>query len=306
MKKILSLILIALVCFMTVSCSSDDSNDDNTTNEIQLIIQASNYNVKVGESVVFTVKANDKKVNDAKIYMDHQEIGYTKIFDKPGRYNVIAKREGMIDSELITVVVLDVDTPAVNFISVGSKTYNIVSSFTRLYAETVQYEGENLVRVYELETSTGLVKFCRYVVEVRTSDFEVNSDKSIKGALSRIYKIVLQNEDSNELIYPGVSGAEEIDINGFIVSESGNVEFKDDAIELLEIKLKAFRDESGEVSIDIKAADNSVNYAGSISSMYAIDTSKDDRSKHLKGNTSLTEFSFDEQLSCIPVLSKGK
>lgn len=106
MKKILvSLSLIVLVTLGT-SCSSDDnSNPKEITNEKTLVLSASAYSIQVGKEVAFTTTDGTSSV-DAQVYLANEPIHNSMVFNTVGKFEIIAKKTGYTDSNVITIDVV--------------------------------------------------------------------------------------------------------------------------------------------------------------------------------------------------------
>lgn len=114
MKKLFMFLAVAGLATFGASCSSDDGGggDDQKT----ITLSADKTSVKVNETVTFT--ASEK---DAEIYVGDKKISNSTKFDKEGSYNVIAKKKGFKDSNVVKITVTKGDV-------VTEKTLKITAS----------------------------------------------------------------------------------------------------------------------------------------------------------------------------------
>ncbi|TDS51081.1 Omp28-related outer membrane protein [Myroides indicus] len=86
-----------------ISCSSSD-DDTSPSNTLSLI--ANKTTILINEEVSFTVKGDDKNIEDASLYINNQIVeGLKHSFETTGEYKVVAKKEGYADSNIITIQV---------------------------------------------------------------------------------------------------------------------------------------------------------------------------------------------------------
>ncbi|MVX36240.1 hypothetical protein [Myroides sp. LoEW2-1] len=370
MKKLFMFLAVAGLATFGVSCSSDDNSSDSGKESKQLVLSADRVDVKEGDLVKFTVQADKKNVDGAKIYVDGVEAGIEHVFEKEGTFNVVAKKanfedsaalkitvtkkdgtdpdtekktftlvadkadvkvgetvtfsakennvaisgfkvkvvggaelpgltwkaekEGVVkfiatkdgynDTAEITVNVTKDEAPKGNFMSVNGKNFDIDEASTKLLAETIIHDGENYIRLYSLDTEEGKIFYCRFAVDVRTKNFAI-AGENVTGAVSRVYKIVIQDEASEEVFYPGMDPNRELNVNGFVLSENGDVDFKgEEVITQLDVKLKEFADKTGNVKATVKddAQKFELKYDGNIAAMYSIDTTNQPDAKGTK------------------------
>ena len=98
-----ALALVGFIAFAIHSCVKDEPIDELK----KLELSASEFQIHVGESVDFFVKV-DNKLIAADVYINNTKIiGATYIFDKIGTYNVVAKLNGYIDSDEISITVTE-------------------------------------------------------------------------------------------------------------------------------------------------------------------------------------------------------
>lgn len=88
----------------------NDSNEITITvteagNTKTLVLEASKSNVAVDEQVAFTVKDGENTVTDADLYIGSTKISTPYIFTTAGEYQVVAKKQGFQDSNIVTITV---------------------------------------------------------------------------------------------------------------------------------------------------------------------------------------------------------
>lgn len=104
MKKLFMFLAVAGLATFGASCSSDDGG---TPPPKDLTLSADKTSVKVNETVTFT--ASEK---DAEIYVGDKKISNSTKFDKEGSYNVVAKKKGFKDSNVVKITVTKDGVPA--------------------------------------------------------------------------------------------------------------------------------------------------------------------------------------------------
>ncbi len=102
MKKLLLFVAIGLAALNT-SCSNDDSSGSQ---ESKLLLKSDISEAKIGESVNFTVTVDGKAESEAELYIDSNKITNPYVFDTEGEFKVVAKKQGFIDSNSITIKVV--------------------------------------------------------------------------------------------------------------------------------------------------------------------------------------------------------
>ncbi|SFJ71328.1 Omp28-related outer membrane protein [Myroides guanonis] len=96
-----------LCLFLTLaSCSSDDGGGD--VNDDTLVLTTESNTVLLYDEVHFVVNANGEAVNDATIYINNEPIsGSAYSFQTEGEFTISAKKEGLFDSNIITLTVIE-------------------------------------------------------------------------------------------------------------------------------------------------------------------------------------------------------
>lgn len=92
-----------------VACSSDDNSSESTGRKLKsLKMEASADAILLGEELVFTVKDSEgNMIQDGEVKANGKRISNKHVFDKAGRYEIIATRKGSIDSNTVNVNVVD-------------------------------------------------------------------------------------------------------------------------------------------------------------------------------------------------------
>src|SRR5690606_4815025 len=109
-KTFISYVSLAgvLLCSILLffACSKNNGADPQKD---KLVLTASATEIDKGENVMFEVTANGKAI-DADIYIDNTKIsGTSYAFDKAGTYQIVAKKSGYADSEIIDLKTYQVD-----------------------------------------------------------------------------------------------------------------------------------------------------------------------------------------------------
>lgn len=89
------------------SCSSDD----NKSEDPKLTLKADKTEIKVDESVTFTVESNGKAEKAAELYKDGAKITNPYKFTEEGEFSIVAKKKGAVDSNTVKIKVTKNDTP---------------------------------------------------------------------------------------------------------------------------------------------------------------------------------------------------
>src|SRR5699024_2792508 len=90
-----------------VSCSKDD-NKTLEQEQVQLILNASSTSIEVGKEVSFEVTAEGNPISGVQVWVDGTLIsGPTHTFATIGIYQVIAKKEGYLDSDPLSLEVTE-------------------------------------------------------------------------------------------------------------------------------------------------------------------------------------------------------
>ena len=140
MKNIYYLLVMLAVLLGAMACTSDDND---SINKNLLFLEASSRNVELGDAVNFTIKAQDKEVDGAKVYLvDGEELSEIKMshtFDRVGDYNVMAKKPGYKDSYVIQIKVTESLVPPTD-----GKKLELKSVRTEYYeGEEVKFTAHN-------------------------------------------------------------------------------------------------------------------------------------------------------------------
>lgn len=182
-----------------VGCSKDDNTPSDFVQK-DLFVEASSLAVEEGGVVTFKAYDNDRKeVPEVTFYVDHVKVTPQYKFEKRGVYNVVAKKTGYKDSDVLAVLVggaiaeklvLQVDQTEV---SVGDKVSFIVSadgrSVTNFYIENIGRGllGGNTWTSYEVGTYTfyafkeGFYNSDKVTVTVKPKEIKENQYFTIKG-----------------------------------------------------------------------------------------------------------------------------
>lgn len=119
-----------LLCstLLMFSCSNGDESGaepdpvDPIVEKTALVLATSATEIDKGDTVTFDVTADDEAV-DADIYINNDKInGTTHTFEEAGTYQVVAKKEGYIDSEAVDIISYQVDVYVAGF-DIGGAVY---------------------------------------------------------------------------------------------------------------------------------------------------------------------------------------
>ena len=112
MKSTFSKVILPAFVLLTIfaSCSSDDSKGGNPPGN-ELFLVASSNSILVNESVTFTTSSKDNPVSEVQLFANEVLITNPHTFDTKGTYQVIAKKTGYKDSNVVTIQVKEENEP---------------------------------------------------------------------------------------------------------------------------------------------------------------------------------------------------
>ncbi|WP_353158332.1 hypothetical protein [Myroides odoratus] len=241
--------------------------------ELKLTLIPSKTQAIVGDVITFTAKdENGAAVAGFTVKKADGTTVTGGVFSATaaGTYKFVASKAGNIDSDAVSVVVEDKPAVGQNFLKVGNVDYAIDPSQTKLLAHTIQQNGQNYIRLYKETIEGQEISYCVFVMDVRTADFATNGT-STTGAVARFTKIVLQDPESEDVIFPGTDPEGEVNMASWILSEAGEVDFEAGDVTLFDVTLTGFAD-GGTTKIGAGNAEGSASYDGVFASMYSIDT----------------------------------
>ncbi|MEC4115040.1 COG1361 family protein [Myroides pelagicus] len=251
--------------------------------------------VKAGEKVTFSVKVNGEVLEGAMVklltgnpldglYWEPQEVG---------QYTFIAVKEGYLDSNMITVKVIENPLFVKEYIIVDGKKYTVDKDKTKLFAYT-DASLSNQIKIYKSSyvNDNGVkVEFAYslFYVALYSHDYEASNGKVVKGAEIRLSKMVLQDLELGEVILPGENSDLEINLGGDAYMKDKRVEIKSDWIQTYIVDLHGLNDEYGELSLAHNPAiqDFVLSYNSRVQSMFY----KSDKEVSAFANNSFSEFS---------------
>lgn len=101
MKKIL---FIFLALAGLTACSSDDNTSESEKQK--LIVQSIDSEVEVGQRIDFMVSTSkQKKIEGVILLCDNKQIESSYVFDKVGKYSILARKKGYLDSNVFEITV---------------------------------------------------------------------------------------------------------------------------------------------------------------------------------------------------------
>lgn len=107
MKKLFMFLAVAGLATFGASCSSDD----NKSEDPKLGLKADKTDIKVDETVTFTVESNGKAETAADLYKDGTKISNPYKFTEEGEFSIVAKKKGAVDSNAVKIKVTKDGTP---------------------------------------------------------------------------------------------------------------------------------------------------------------------------------------------------
>lgn len=107
MKKLFMFLAVAGLATFGASCSSDD----NKSEDPKLALKADKTDIKVDETVTFTVESNGKAETAADLYKDGTKISNPYKFTEEGEFSIVAKKKGAVDSNAVKIKVTKDGTP---------------------------------------------------------------------------------------------------------------------------------------------------------------------------------------------------
>ncbi len=284
MKRLIMIMAVAGLAIFGTACSSDDNSVTDTPEKVEetktLKLASDKLEVTIGDEIKFNVTDGKNAIADVVI----TEVGGGAIAKgvwkaiKAGTFKFVATKAGYEKSNEITVVVKEAEKDVANAIKVGDKAFKIESA--RLLAETIKEVDGNYIRLYRATLESGDVYFCRFLIDLRSGDFGVE-DKEVTGAVTRIYKVVIQDIESEEVLLPGENPEADLDVNGWVLSEDGSVDFDGEAIEKFYLKMKGF-DKGGNTDVIVKNEEGMVQYTGEFTSLGSVDTTNEPDSKGVR------------------------
>ncbi|WP_158961763.1 hypothetical protein [Myroides fluvii] len=109
--------MLTSLAMLGTACSSDD-NKEGGSKEMVLMFDAYNQEIVQGSKVGFLVLVGDgedfiEMEDGVKFYADGKEISNPHVFEEVGEYNVVAKKRGYKDSNVLVVKVGEIEEPGV-------------------------------------------------------------------------------------------------------------------------------------------------------------------------------------------------
>ncbi|MBB4119839.1 hypothetical protein GGR32_002150 [Mesonia hippocampi] len=150
------LLCSALLLF---SCTKEDGSDQepDPTEKSGLMLTASATEISMGDEVTFEVTL-EGEATDADIYVDNEKIsGTSYAFDETGSYQVMAKKEGYIDSDPVQIKV-KMSKMDVYIAGTGGKDYK-EEHFARYWKNGVPVilKGSDLDKPDKTETAMSII-----------------------------------------------------------------------------------------------------------------------------------------------------
>lgn len=102
MKKV---ILFFITSLFLMSCSNDDNASVEANTEQALYLISEKTSIFLNDSLFFTVKNAEAEIIEADIYVDGVKASNPFVFDKEGVFKVVAKMQGVNDSNTVEIVV---------------------------------------------------------------------------------------------------------------------------------------------------------------------------------------------------------
>lgn len=225
MKSKIYLVIIAVLTL--VGCSNNDDNSVVIEDYGKLLLKLEQTNVTVGESVAFKVTNNKKELVNSNIFIDGKPALINHTFLKEGVFEVIAKRKGYEDSD-----VLRVNVGAKRLVLKAERTSIELSEYVSLSVLYNNKVVDEEVVIYNTKTNEPLDSQWFYPSEIGTYSFIAKAE-----GYSDSEEVVIEvKEPLNKFVFDGKS----IKIDDFIlimrreehIDKSGNSIFVDEIMEL--------------------------------------------------------------------------
>lgn len=141
------IIFFLLTSVFLVSCSSSDDRAVLPKKEERLQLDIKDVTIVEKESALFTILNENKQTVDAILYVDNEPMGNPIQFNKVGVYQVVAKKEGYLDSNVIEVNV--VKKRRKNNLKLNKRPFEIES--VSLSIEQVNFVDYSIPREYVVD-----------------------------------------------------------------------------------------------------------------------------------------------------------
>lgn len=107
MRNFVMFLCLSAFTIMGSGCSKDDDSSVNPlpVEKKEIVLNASNTSIHVGDVVDFVAKVEGKVLEGVKFYISDREIGNPYVFNEAGTFTVIAKKEGYKNSLGLSIVV---------------------------------------------------------------------------------------------------------------------------------------------------------------------------------------------------------
>ncbi|MTG98774.1 hypothetical protein NWE55_05425 [Myroides albus] len=284
--------------------SGYDQSDNVTIRVVSDNIQAIDLTVDkssiyVGETVTFSAKTGNDILSNVTIKDQNgsQVEGVKWTANQSGKFKFVATKDGYKMSRTVEVEVKERPKGEPNTIYINNKVYTIDTNRTLLYAETIKGADDvDLVKLNKTTTSEGeVITFATYFIDVVSEDFAVEGNTVVSGAIARIWKVIIQEENPEVAIYPGENEMLEIDLQGLIVSSDHQETMNTNDIKKFSVLLRDFIDHNGFVSLNVINTFAGVIYDGRVQSMmsYDVTESRANLSLEFKDNRKTVQFSKD-------------
>ncbi len=103
MKKIVFFLLVSLSLF---SCNSNDDGNSQPQEKKELHLAVDATAAIVNQPIYFTIQNSDKEDISADLYVGNSKVDNPMVFDEVGVYDIVAKKAGYVDSNVLQVNVL--------------------------------------------------------------------------------------------------------------------------------------------------------------------------------------------------------
>ncbi|MDM1043418.1 hypothetical protein HX004_01850 [Myroides sp. 1354] len=234
MKKLLLFLFLTTLVTMNVACSSSDDKKEEEEKALSLVSNADGKGIPEGTSVMFTVTTNEgeKKVEVSGVafYMDGKEIGNPYVFEKAGTFNVVAKKNGFLDSNVVVIKVVEDDV----VIEKETLTIAVIGGFTDIEVEEeirfeVKDEEGGLVENAEISLSDGTVigyawtptAVGTYKIKAKKEGYNASAEITVNVKAKSVKKLVLTLESNAEELYVNENFKLNVkDVDGEAVSDA--------------------------------------------------------------------------------------
>lgn len=201
MKKLLFFLIIGL---SFLSCSTDDNQVEGIENQ-ELFLIVENASIFIYDSLFFVIQDANAESVDADLYVNGIKVSNPFVFEKEGQYDVVAKKKGIADSNIVKV-------------TVSAKQLVLAVDKENLFLQgraifTATWQGEDVsstVSIYNIETNEIVQDGMFYGDEIGEFKFQAKGKGFVDSNVTTILVEERQTDgkfiiNDNEYLISGVS-----------------------------------------------------------------------------------------------------